>query len=167
MYSMNDVINEYQKWKQQGEDLRIQAKTAMETRFRELLSEAVHIAEMYRADFGAALKPPAAVTAFRFKASAKPKAKKVAGKGKPAAAAPRPPSRSRRPRSRIPRSPDCRSAWRRRARSSTTPRPPARRRACWKTRSTRSKTNFGWPRRRRQQLGTAGARCQQAILNPI
>ncbi|HEY1492935.1 MAG TPA: hypothetical protein VGF49_00270 [Candidatus Solibacter sp.] len=85
---MSDVINEYQKWKQQGEDLRIQAKTAMEARFRDLLSEAVHIAEMYRADFGAALKPPAAVTAFRFKASAKPKAKKVAGKGKPVAAAP-------------------------------------------------------------------------------
>jgi len=42
---------------------------------------------MYRADFGASLKPPPAVTAFRFKASAKPKAKKVAGKGKPAAAA--------------------------------------------------------------------------------
>jgi hypothetical protein len=34
------------------------------------------------------LKPPAAVTAFRFKPSAKAKAKKVAGKGKPAAAAP-------------------------------------------------------------------------------
>jgi hypothetical protein len=85
---MSDVINEYQKWKQQGEDLRIQAKTAMEARFRDLLSEAVHIAEMYRADFGAALKPPAAVTAFRFKASAKTKAKKVAGKGKPVAAAP-------------------------------------------------------------------------------
>jgi hypothetical protein len=84
---MNDVINEYQKWKQQGEDLRIQAKTAMETRFRELLGEAVHIAEMYKADFGAPLKPPPAITAFRFKASAKPKAKKAAGKGKPAAAA--------------------------------------------------------------------------------
>jgi hypothetical protein len=87
---MGDVINEYQKWKQQGEDLRTQAKAAMEARFRELLSEAVHIAEMYRADFGAALKPPTAVTAFRFKASAKPKAKKAAAKGKPApvAAAP-------------------------------------------------------------------------------
>ena len=85
---MSDVINEYQKWKQQGEDLRIQAKTAMETRFRDLLSEAVHIAEMYRADFGAALKPPAAVTAFRFKASAKPKGKKAVSKGKPVAAAP-------------------------------------------------------------------------------
>jgi hypothetical protein len=85
---MSDVISEYQKWKQQGEDLRIQAKTAMEARFRDLLNEAVHIAEMYRADFGAALKPPAAVTAFRFKASAKPKAKKAAVKSKPVAAAP-------------------------------------------------------------------------------
>jgi len=88
---MNDVINEYQKWKQQGEDLRIQAKTAMETRFRELLSEAVNIAEMYKADFGAALKLPATVTAFRFKASAKPKAKKAAPKGKSAPAAVAPP----------------------------------------------------------------------------
>jgi hypothetical protein len=99
---MNDVINEYQKWKQQGEDLRIQAKTAMETRFRDLLSEAVHIAEMYRADFGAALKPPAAVTAFRFKASAKPKGKKTAGKGKPVAAAvpakPEPPAAKPNPK---------------------------------------------------------------------
>ncbi|MCU1238327.1 MAG: hypothetical protein JWP63_6294 [Candidatus Solibacter sp.] len=84
---MNDVINEYQKWKQQGEDLRIQAKTAMETRFREVLNEAVQIAEMYKSDFGAALKPPPAVTSFRFKASVKPKGKKVAAKGKPAPAA--------------------------------------------------------------------------------
>jgi hypothetical protein len=84
---MADIINEYQKWKQQGEDLRVQAKHAMETRFRDLLSEAVHIAEEYRSDFGAALKPPPAVTAFRYKAAAKAKAKKVAGKGKPAPAA--------------------------------------------------------------------------------
>ena len=34
---MPDVINEYQKWKQQGEDLRVQAKHAMEIRFRDLL----------------------------------------------------------------------------------------------------------------------------------
>ena len=86
---MPDVINEYQKWKQQGEDLRVQAKHAMETRFRDLLSEAVHIAEEYRADFGAALKPPPAVNAFRYKASARLKSKKAAGKGKPAAAAER------------------------------------------------------------------------------
>ena len=83
---MPDVINEYQKWKQQVEDLRVQAKHAMENRFRDLLSEAVHIAEEYRTDFGAALKPPPAVTAFRYKASAKAKAKKPAGKAKPAAA---------------------------------------------------------------------------------
>jgi hypothetical protein len=85
---MPDIINEYQKWKQQGEDLRVQAKHAMETRFRDLLTEAVHIADEYRADFGAVLKPPPAVTAFRYKASAKPKVKKPAGKAKPAAAAP-------------------------------------------------------------------------------
>jgi hypothetical protein len=87
---MPDVINEYQKWKQQGEDLRVQAKHAMESRFRDLLSEAVQIAEEYRTDFGAALKPPAGVTAFRYKASAKTKAKKPAAKAKPAAAAPTP-----------------------------------------------------------------------------
>jgi hypothetical protein len=84
---MPDIINEYQKWKQQGEDLRVQAKHAMETRFRDLLSEAVHIAEEYRGDFGAALKPPPAVTAFRYKASARPKAKNPGGKTKPSAAA--------------------------------------------------------------------------------
>ena len=40
---------------------------------------------MYRADFGCRRwKPPPAITAFRFKPSAKPKAKKVATKGKPA-----------------------------------------------------------------------------------
>lgn len=77
---MSDVITEYQKWKQQGDDLRVQAKQAMETRYRELLSEAVQIAEEYRADFGAPLKPPSPITAFRYKASAKSKAKKAAVK---------------------------------------------------------------------------------------
>jgi hypothetical protein len=84
---MPDIINEYQKWKQQGEDLRVQAKHAMESRFRDLLTEAVHLAEEYRTDFGAVLKPPPAVTAFRYKASARPKARKPAEKVKPAAAA--------------------------------------------------------------------------------
>jgi hypothetical protein len=81
---MSDVITEYQKWKRQGDDLRVQAKEAMESRFRELLSEAVQIAEEYRADFGAPLKPSVPITAFRYKASARPKAKKVAVKHKPA-----------------------------------------------------------------------------------
>ena len=75
---MNNVISEYQKWKQQGEDLRIQAKEAMESRFRELLAEAVELAEEYRADFGAPLKPPAPVTAFRYKAHGKAKPRKAA-----------------------------------------------------------------------------------------
>jgi hypothetical protein len=75
---MADVISDYQKWKQQGENLKTQARQAMEARFRELLTEAVAIAEEYRADFGATLKPPAAVTAFRFKSSSKAKAKKAA-----------------------------------------------------------------------------------------
>ena len=52
----------------------------MESRFRELLSEAARIAEEYRADFGAVLKPPSPVTAFRYKAHAKTKSKKA---GKP------------------------------------------------------------------------------------
>ena len=74
---MADVISDYQKWKLQGENLKTQAKQAMESRFRELLTEAVSIAEEYRADFGAHLKPPASVTAFRYKASAKAKSKKA------------------------------------------------------------------------------------------
>jgi len=90
---MPDVITEYQKWKQQGEDLRVQARQAMETRFRDLLTEAVQIAEMYKSDFGPVLKPPPAVTAFRYKAAAKGKAKKPAKpapKTAAAAAAPAP-----------------------------------------------------------------------------
>jgi hypothetical protein len=77
---MSDVITEYKKWKQQGEDLRVQAKQAMETRYHELLAEAVRIAEEYRADFGEPLKPPSPITAFRYKASAKSKANKAAVK---------------------------------------------------------------------------------------
>lgn len=84
---MTDVISDYQKWKLQGDDLRLKAKQAMEARFRELLIEAATIAEEYRSDFGAPLKPPAAVTAFRFKAHAKAKPKKAA-KAVPAEAAP-------------------------------------------------------------------------------
>ena len=74
---MNSIISEYQKWKQQGEDLRVQAKQAMESRFRELLVEAMQIADEYRSDFGAPLKPPPAVTSFRYKSSGKPKPKKA------------------------------------------------------------------------------------------
>ena len=94
---MNDVITEYQKWKQQGEDLRIQAKQAMESRFRELLGEAVRVAEEYRADFGAPLKAPPPVTAFRYKASARPKAKKTAAKVKGAPKDERPAGRAEPP----------------------------------------------------------------------
>jgi hypothetical protein len=68
---MSDVISDYQRWKLQGESLRAKAKEAMQSRFRDLLSEAVRIAEEYRADFGGTLKPPPAVTAFRYKAGAK------------------------------------------------------------------------------------------------
>jgi hypothetical protein len=81
---MNNIISEYQKWKQQGEDLRVQAKQAMESRFRELLVEAVQIAEEYRSDFGGPLKPPPGVTSFRYKASARLTPRKTS---KPKAAA--------------------------------------------------------------------------------
>jgi len=74
---MSDVISEYQKWKQQGDNLRLKAKQAMESRFRDLLSEAAQIAGEYRADFGAILKPPSPVTAFRYKAHARTKSKKA------------------------------------------------------------------------------------------
>jgi hypothetical protein len=83
---MSDVISDYQKWKQQGDTLRAQAKQAMQTRFRDLLSEAMQIAEEYRADFGAPLKPSAPVVAFRYKAPLKGKSKaKTAAKVKAAA----------------------------------------------------------------------------------
>src|ERR1700683_2328864 len=73
-----DAITEYQKWKQQGESLRQQAKQAMETRFRDLLLEAARIAQEYHSDFGGALKPPAAITTFRYKTAAGSKSKKKA-----------------------------------------------------------------------------------------
>lgn len=75
---MSDVITQYQNWKQQGHDLRVKAKQAMEARFRELLAEAVKIAEEYRADFGSPLKTQSPVTAFRYKATAKANGKKPA-----------------------------------------------------------------------------------------
>lgn len=65
---MHDVIIEYQKWKLQGEDLRAKAKLAMENRFRDLLLEAVKVAEEYHTDFGGVLKAPPVVTGFRYKA---------------------------------------------------------------------------------------------------
>jgi ubiquitin len=83
--SMNNIITDYQKWKQQGEDLRVQAKQAMEARFKELLTQAIDIAEEYRADFGGPLKPPPVVTAFRYKAAGKSRPKKNAKAGVPAA----------------------------------------------------------------------------------
>jgi hypothetical protein len=80
-----DAITEYQKWKQQGESLRLQAKQAMETRFRDLLLEAAQIAQEYHRDFGGALKPPASITTFRYKTTAGKKAKKPAAVTKVAA----------------------------------------------------------------------------------
>jgi hypothetical protein len=78
-----DPISEYQKWKLQGESLRSQAKQAMEGRFRELLSEAAEIAQEYHRDFGATLKPPASITAFRYKTAAGAKSKKAVKKAAP------------------------------------------------------------------------------------
>jgi hypothetical protein len=80
---MSDVISEYQKWKQQGDDLRSKAKQAMESRFRELLTEAVQIAGEYRGDFGSVLKPPSSVTSFRYKADVKKKGPKAKPAAKP------------------------------------------------------------------------------------
>src|SRR5580700_2308103 len=80
---MSDIISEYQKWKQQGQDLRTQARQAMESRFRELLAEAAQIADEYRADFGAPLKPQPPVTAFRYKSGSKGKSRKPAKSAKP------------------------------------------------------------------------------------
>lgn len=73
---MDKAITDYQKWKEQGEQLRSQARQAMESRFGELLTEAVALAREYQIDFGQALKPPSAVTAFRYKAIAKSPVKK-------------------------------------------------------------------------------------------
>lgn len=91
---MTSVISEYQKWKEQGKELRAHAKQAMEARFRDLMAEAVQLAEEYRADFGATLKPPPLVTSFRYKANSKPKAKAPARKAgaKPEPVAPPPTS---------------------------------------------------------------------------
>ena len=77
---MSDPISEYQRWKQQGQDLRSNAKQAIELRFRELLTEAIHLAEEYKADFGKALMPPPSITSFRYKAGGKRPAVKPAVK---------------------------------------------------------------------------------------
>ena len=73
---MDNPISDYQKWKQQGASLRAKAKQAMESRYRDLLLEAVQIAHEYHADFGGSLKPPAGVTSFRFKSGSARKAPK-------------------------------------------------------------------------------------------
>jgi hypothetical protein len=86
---MDQAISEYQKWKQQGASLRTQAKQAMETRFRDLLVEAAHIAQEYHTDFGVNLKPPVQITAFRYKAGTKPGVTKVAKKVAPKPADPK------------------------------------------------------------------------------
>ncbi|MBI2687045.1 MAG: hypothetical protein HYX27_12080 [Acidobacteria bacterium] len=91
---MSDPIAAYLQWKKQGGDLRAKAKQAMEARFRELLTEAVHLAEEYRSDFGAALTPPAVVTSFKFKAGAKKAVKKAAVPVKVAAPAPPAPAKA-------------------------------------------------------------------------
>ena len=103
---MANVIAEYQKWKEQGATLKTQARQAMESRFRELLTEAASIAEEYRADFGSTLKPPAGITSFRYKASAKGKAKKAAKAKQQAAKAPeiaRPEAKEQKPDPKIAR----------------------------------------------------------------
>jgi hypothetical protein len=84
---MDQVIAEYQKWKQQGQTLRGQAKQAMEARFRDLLTEAARLASEYHQDFGSVLKPPPPVTSFRYKAvNVKAKRPAAAAKSAPAKA---------------------------------------------------------------------------------
>lgn len=97
---MDNVISEYQKWKKQGEQLRSQAKQAMEARFHDLLTEAVQISQEYHRDFGGGLKPPANITAFRFKAASGRKGKKNAKTAavKPAEAPPEKPAPARSPK---------------------------------------------------------------------
>src|SRR5437660_5082814 len=75
---MENIISEYQRWKQQGETLRTQAKQAMEGRFRDLLTEAARISQEYQKDFGSVLKPPPPITAFRFKPAGVKAVKKTA-----------------------------------------------------------------------------------------
>ena len=88
---MSDPIAEYQQWKKQGGDLRSRAKQAIEARFRQLLGEAVQLAEEYRSDFGTVLPLPSPVTTFRYKAAGKKATKKAAApKAPPAAPAPAP-----------------------------------------------------------------------------
>ena len=89
---MDAIITEYQRWKQQGTTIRNQAKQAMEARFRDLLNEAAEIAQEYHSDFGAALKPPASITAFKYKAGQKVSPKKAAAKSAPALPSPSAPS---------------------------------------------------------------------------
>lgn len=76
---MSDIISNYQRWKQEGEDLRAKAKQAIEARFREVLLEAVQLAEEYKHDFGKPLTPPSPVTSFKYKAVVR-----TASKSKPA-----------------------------------------------------------------------------------
>ena len=74
---MADIISDYQKWKQQGEDLKTKAKQVMESRFRELADGGgVHCRGVpHRLRRTAEAAPT--VTTFRFKASAKAKLKKA------------------------------------------------------------------------------------------
>lgn len=83
---MKDVISEYHRWKQQGEGLRAEAMRAMETRYRDLLTEAIQIAEEYRADFGVGLKLPAGVTQFEYKTAGGKKPKPTVPSAPPAPA---------------------------------------------------------------------------------
>ena len=87
MAQAEDPISEYRKWKQHGEQLRTQARHAMELRFKELLTEAAQIAVDYQADFGSVLKPPPQVLAFKAKTAAKGKAKAQVVDSKPPAPA--------------------------------------------------------------------------------
>jgi hypothetical protein len=81
---MSDPIADYLEWKKQGGELRARAKHAIEARFRELLTEAAHLAEAYKEDFGTKLALPSGVTSFQFKAGGKKPVKKTAPAPAPA-----------------------------------------------------------------------------------
>lgn len=82
---MSDPIADYLEWKKQGGELRARAKHAIEARFRELLTEAAHLAEAYKEDFGTKLALPSGVTSFQFKAGGKKPVKKAAPAAAPKA----------------------------------------------------------------------------------
>ena len=133
---MSDVISEYVRWKQKGEALRAKARQAMEARFRDLLLEAVNIAEDYKADFGGTLKPPprSPLSGTR---RARRRRKERRRRRSPRSWLRKRSSRQRNP---TPKLPACGGVWKPPGTSSSWPEPLANQHRTWKTKSTRSRT---------------------------